>query len=170
MPAQRQSDVSDAEFERFYGEHRDAVYRAVVLATRRPDRAEEAVAEAFARALEHWSDVAMHPNPVGWVVRTAMNQFISGWRIWRREAPVAADVVAVPDEARSRDPFLLRQLWRLPLRQRQVVAMRILLDLDGRQTAETLGMAEGTVGAHLKRALESLRLGLAGTAYEETAP
>jgi RNA polymerase sigma factor (sigma-70 family) len=162
--------VTTSDFEDFYAETRDAVFRAVVLATRRPDRAEEAVAEAYARALARWDELAMHPNPVGWVVRTALNYFISGWRIWRREAPASpTDVVAVPDEARSLDPFLLRQLWRLPQRQRQVVALRILADLDGRQTAEALGMAEGTVGAHLSRALASLRLGLRGTDYEEAS-
>jgi RNA polymerase sigma-70 factor (ECF subfamily) len=161
--------VTAAQFEQFYAETRDGVYRAVVLATRRPDRAEEAVAEAYARALERWDALAEHPNPVGWVVRTAMNQFVSGWRIWRREAPATSDVVAVPDEARSLDPFLLRQLWRLPQRQRQVVALRILADLDGRQTAEALGMAEGTVGAHLSRALANLRGALRGTEYEEAS-
>jgi RNA polymerase sigma factor (sigma-70 family) len=162
--------VRPADFEQFYLLHRDAVYRAVVLATRRPDRAEEAVAEAFARALERWDELASHPNPTGWVVRTAMNQFVSGWRIWRREGPPAPDVVAVPDESRSLDPFLLRQLWRLPRRQREVVALRVLLDFDGRQTAEVLGMAEGTVGAHLSRALASLRLALRDTVYEELSP
>jgi DNA-directed RNA polymerase specialized sigma24 family protein len=135
--------VSVSDFEHFYADTRDAVFRAVVLATRRPDRAEEAVAEAFARALERWDVLAEHPNPVGWVVRTAMNHFISGWRMWRREGGVALDVVAVPEESRSLDPFLLRHLWRLPRRQREVVALRILLDLDTRQTADALGMAPG---------------------------
>jgi RNA polymerase sigma factor (sigma-70 family) len=161
--------VTAPDFEQFYATTRDAVFRSVLLATRRPDRAEEAVAEAYARALVRWDGLAAHPNPTGWVVRTALNQFISGWRIWRREASSMTDVVAVPDESRSLDPFLLRQLWRLPRRQREVVALRILADLDGRQTAEALGMAAGTVGAHLSRALASLRLALDGTEYEEAS-
>jgi RNA polymerase sigma factor (sigma-70 family) len=160
--------VTSSSFERFYLETRDAVFRAVVLATRRPDRAEEAVAEAYARALERWSNVEAHPNPTAWVARTAINQVVSGWRILRRETRELGDVVAVPDEARSLDPFLLRQLWRLPRRQREVVALRVLLDMDTRDTAEVLGIAEGTVGVHLKRALESLRHALAGTEFEET--
>jgi RNA polymerase sigma-70 factor (ECF subfamily) len=161
--------VSDLAFEQFFAGSRDGVLRAVVLATRQPDRAEEAVAEAFARAFERWDVLVEHPNPAGWVVRTAMNQFISGWRIWRREAGEPRDLVAVPDESRSLDPALLRHLWRLPRRQREVVALRILLDFDTRQTAETLGMAQGTVGAHLNRALASLRLALRGSDYEEAA-
>lgn len=161
--------MTGGTFDQFYAETRDAVFRAVVLATRRPDRAEEAVAEAYARAFARWDDVAVHPNPVGWVIRTALNQFVSGWRIWRRETSAAAEVVAVPDEARSLDPFLLRQLWRLPQRQREVVALRVLADLNGRQTADALGLAEGTVGAHLSRALATLRLALRGTDYEEAS-
>ena len=161
--------MTASDFEQFYAETRDAVFRAVVLATRRPDRAEEAVAEAYARALARWDELVLHPNQVGWVVRTALNQFISGWRIWRREASPSSDVVAVPDEARSLDPYLLRQLWRLPQRQRQVVALRVLADLDGRQTAEALGIAEGTVGVHLSRALAGLRQALHGTEYEEAS-
>lgn len=159
--------MSDFAFEAFYAETRDPVYRAVVLATRRPDRAEEAVAEAFARAYARWSEVSRHPNPKAWVVRVALNQFVSGWRIWQRETREMPDVMAVPDEARSLDPYLLRQLWRLPLRQRQVVALRIVLDLDTAQTAAALGMAGGTVGVHLGRGLASLRAALAGTDYEE---
>ena len=161
--------MSGPSFEQFYTEHADRAFRAVTLATRQPDRAEEAVAEAFARALERWDVLADHGNPVGWVIRTAMNQFVSGWRIWRREARGFPHLVAVPDESRSLDPSLLRQLWRLPQRQREVVALRILADLNGRQTAETLGMAEGTVGAHLSRALASLREALSGIEYEEAS-
>jgi len=160
-------DVREDGFAEFYADSRDAVYRAVLLATRQPDRAEEAVAEAYARAVAHWDELLRHPNPVGWVVRTALNESVSGWRTWHRESSDLPEVVAVPDEGRSLDPFLLRALWRLPQRQREVVALRVLLDLDARQTATTLRMAEGTVGAHLNRALTSLRLALRGTDYEE---
>jgi DNA-directed RNA polymerase specialized sigma24 family protein len=47
--------------------------------------------------------------------------------------------------------------------------MRVLLDMDERQTADVLGIAHGTVGAHLSRALANLRTGLAGTEYQEAA-
>lgn len=161
--------MKDIDFEAFYAEARDPVYRAVVLATRQPDRAEDAVAEAFARAYSRWADLARHPNPTAWVVRVALNQFISGWRVWHRESGDLPDVEAVPDEAQSLDPYLLRRLWRLPRRQRQVVALRVLLDLDTAQTADALGMAGGTVGVHLGRALSTLRTTLAGTDYEEAA-
>ena len=40
---------------------------------------------------------------------------------------------------------------RLPARQRQVVALRLLLDLDTRRTAEVLGITPNTVMAHMAR-------------------
>ncbi len=48
-------------------------------------------------------------------------------------------------------------LLRLPARQRQVVALRLFLDLDTARTAEVLGIAPSTVKAHLARALAALR-------------
>ena len=46
---------------------------------------------------------------------------------------------------------------RLPARQRQVVALRLVLDLDTGRTAEVLGIAPGTVMAHMGRAIAALR-------------
>jgi DNA-directed RNA polymerase specialized sigma24 family protein len=48
-------------------------------------------------------------------------------------------------------------LIRLPARQRQVVALRLFLDLDTGSTAEVLGIAPSTVKAHLARAIAALR-------------
>ena len=49
---------------------------------------------------------------------------------------------------------------RLPARQREVVALRLILDLDTAHTAEVLGIAPGTVMAHMGRAMAALRLDL----------
>jgi RNA polymerase sigma factor (sigma-70 family) len=54
-------------------------------------------------------------------------------------------------------------LLRLPARQRQVIALRLFLDLDTAQTARTLGIAPGTVTAHLTRAIATLRAEFAPT-------
>jgi RNA polymerase sigma factor (sigma-70 family) len=155
----------DQTFEAFYRSALDPTYRAVLLATRHPDRAEDAVQEAFGRALERWDQVAAHANPIAWVIRVALNYNASAWRIWRRETADPPDV-PVEDELPF-DPWLLRAVWRLPLRQRQVVALRILLDLSAEDTAETLGISVGTVGVHLHRALSRLQQMLAGTARVE---
>jgi DNA-directed RNA polymerase specialized sigma24 family protein len=52
---------------------------------------------------------------------------------------------------------LLAALQGLPERQRQVIAFRIFLDLDTAGTARVLGIAPGTVKAHLSRGLATLR-------------
>jgi DNA-directed RNA polymerase specialized sigma24 family protein len=52
---------------------------------------------------------------------------------------------------------VIAALRRLPTRQREVVVLRVLLDLDTETTARELGVAPGTVMAHLSRAVAALR-------------
>ncbi|MFG1833883.1 sigma factor-like helix-turn-helix DNA-binding protein [Micromonospora chersina] len=76
----------------------------------------------------------------------------------RREVALA-DVhdVMVDRDPGGVDAALMAALRQLPVRQREVVALRVFLDLDARATAEVLGIAAGTVAAHLSRAVASLR-------------
>ena len=67
----------------------------------------------------------------------------------------------------SVDPAIMGVLLRLPTRQRQVVALRLFLDLDTGRTAEVLGVAPSTVKAHLARALRALRDDLVPTQEQE---
>ena len=48
-------------------------------------------------------------------------------------------------------------LAALPGRQRQVIVLRVFLDLGTVDTAQALGIAPGTVTAHLARAVSALR-------------
>ena len=125
--------------------------------------AQDLVAEAFARAWASWRTVSRHPAPAAWVVRTALNANVSRWRRRRREVPMA-DPGAARGPGCGRgdiggpvDPRIMAALLRLPERQRQVVALRLFLDLDTGRTAEALGIAPGTVQAHLGRAIAALR-------------
>jgi RNA polymerase sigma-70 factor (sigma-E family) len=155
------------EFEAFYQDSRDRTLRAVVAATGDPQGADEAVAEAYARAFQRWPRVRAHPNPLGWVVRTAINHHRSVWRRLRREVAGAPDR-EVADHHAGLDSQLVRAVWHLPARQREVVALRIVCDLSTQDTARALGIAPGTVTAHLHRALTTLRATM--TRDEETAP
>jgi len=169
----------DAEFAAFYRRHRAACLRAVIAATGDPPAAEDLVAEGFTRAWTSWRTVSRHPAPHAWVVRTALNAGVSSWRRRRREVPleapgrtpVATDRLAgaTPDDAQDHlvDPVLLAALRRLPVRQREVVALRIVLDLDTDTTARVLGIAAGTVTAHLHRAMSTLRSQLLNTDSQE---
>ena len=162
----RTDAVTADDFAGFYAAHRDSVFRAVLVATRNPERAEDAVQEAFTRAYARWDTVSEFDHARAWVVRVALNVATSWWRRLRREDPNPPDRPALPDE-RPIDRELVGLVWALPRRQRQVVALRVLADLSTAETAETLGIAEGTVKAQLHRALHRLREGLEGTGERE---
>jgi RNA polymerase sigma-70 factor (ECF subfamily) len=152
--------VSRDEFAEFYAADKDRCLRAAMAAGMRQDRAEEAVAEAFSRAWARWRSVRTHRSPAAWVLRTAVNADITWWRKRRREvfSDRTPDREVGPDEG---SPDLTAAIRRLPPRQREVVVLRYLLDLDTAATAAELGIATGTVTAHLHRALATLREQLA---------
>lgn len=148
------------DFAAFYGAARDDCLRTVFAITRDRTRAEDLVAEAFARAWASWRRVSSHPAPRAWVVRTALNANVSAWRRSRREvqwAHTELEASATDDYEERVDADLLAAVRRLPERQRQVLALRIFLDLDTAQTSEVLGIARGTASAHLSRAIAQLR-------------
>jgi RNA polymerase sigma factor (sigma-70 family) len=110
--------------------------------------------------------------PAAWVVRTALNASVSRWRKRRREVPLpepgnVADLAAARAADSSLDPRVMAALTRLPARQRQVVTLRLLLDLDTSRTAEVLGISPSAVKAHLARAIAALRSDLAPGRQQE---
>jgi DNA-directed RNA polymerase specialized sigma24 family protein len=129
------------DFAEFYRSSRDDCLRTVLVIVGDQDSAQELVAEAFARACTSWRTVSRHPAPAAWVVRTALNLNISRWRRRRREVPVPdpdmlADRPAAATAAQDPvDPQIMAALLRLPARQRQVIALRLILDLDTSGTA-----------------------------------
>lgn len=145
------------EFTEFYAAARDDCLRVVLVAVGDRDLAEDLVAEAFTRAWRSWRTVRLHPARRAWIVRTALNAHVSWWRRRRRETALASHdgMAATPHPAL--DSSLVAALRRLPGRQREVIALRVLLDLDTATTAETLGMPSGTVASHLHRGLAALR-------------
>jgi RNA polymerase sigma-70 factor (sigma-E family) len=146
------------EFAEFYRASRDCCLRAVTAVAGNRELAEEQVAEAFTRAWMSWGKVRRHAAPQAWVVRTALNLGVSWWRRRHREVPLADHDAAVPaGPGDGVDPALMAALRRLPARQREVLALRILLDLDTETTAKVIGIAPGTVMAHLSRAIAALR-------------
>ncbi len=146
------------EFADFYQASRDSCLKAVTAVVGDRQLAEDQVAEAFARAWSSWGKVRSHAAPRVWVIRTALNLGVSWWRRRRRETPLADhDAAAAAATGDGVDPALMAALRRLPARQREVLALRIFLDLDTGTTANVLGIAPGTVTAHLARAVAALR-------------
>jgi RNA polymerase sigma-70 factor (sigma-E family) len=156
----RLGGVKQLEFKEFYRASRDVCLRAVLVSVDDRQLAEDLVAEAFTRAWASWPKVSRHPAPRAWIVRTALNTRVSWWRRKRKEVGLEAGTPDVPDPREADpglDPGLLAVLRQLPQRQREVIALRVFLDLDTRATAKALGIAEGTVTAHLSRAVSALR-------------
>jgi RNA polymerase sigma factor (sigma-70 family) len=146
------------EFADFFQASWDPCLRAALAVVGSPQLAEDQVAEAFAKAWMSWRTVRHHPAPQAWVVRTALNTGASWWRRRRRELPLADhDLTAPVDLDGGLDATLLKAIWRLPTRQREVVALRIFLDLDTSTIARQLEIEPGTVRMHLSRAVAALR-------------
>ena len=164
--------MEQLEFADFYVASRDVCLRAVLASVVDRSLAEDLVAEAFTRALMSWPKVSRHPAPRAWVVRTALNTRVSWWRKRRKDVPLEAGAytTAAAEPANDIDPGLLRVLRQLPRRQREVIAVRVFLDLDTRATAELLGISEGTVKAHLSRAVATLRVQLITHHQTEVSP
>ena len=148
------------DFTGFYAAARDDCLRIVLVTVGDRQLAEDLVAEAFTRAWASWRTVRQHPAPEAWVVRTALNLNVSWWRRRRRETTTldGHDQVAPGGGGSSPDGELLAAVRRLPVRQQQVIILRVFFDLDAQATARALGIAPGTVGVHLHRALAALRV------------
>src|SRR5258708_5104369 len=130
-------DKEPADFAAFYQQSRDGCLRAVYASVGDLLLAEDLVAEAYSRAWACWRKVGRHPAPQAWIVRTALNTHVSWWRRQRREVAWdghdgagTADVAAAHDEATRPDEQVLDAIRGLPLRQREVIALRVFPDPD----------------------------------------
>jgi RNA polymerase sigma-70 factor (ECF subfamily) len=143
------------DFDDFYRTSREEMVRALVLTVGQRELGLEATDEAFARALEHWADVNGYDNPEGWVYRVGVNWARS--RLRRRSFTMAGlftESVHIDDLP---EPELLTAVERLPIKYRSVVVARFFFDWSIEQTAEALGIPEGTVKTRQSRALTHLR-------------
>jgi RNA polymerase sigma factor (sigma-70 family) len=152
------SNNEEAEFTAFFQASWEPCLRAVTVIVGSPELAEDQVAEAFAKAWRSWPKVSRHPAPRAWVVRAALNAGASWWRRRSRELPLAGHDRPIPaGPGDGLEAALLAALRRRPSRQREVIALRIFLDLDTDTIARQLGIEPGTVRMHLSRGIAALR-------------
>ena len=158
-----------ADFTTFYESEAPKLVRSVALAIGEPTLAEDAVAEAFARAWSRWPQVRTNDRPAAWVMRVALNHANDRFRR-RRVERRRAGMVARPETTQDPDPQVDRRLWdavrALHKQERTLVALRYVADMSQAEIAEVLRIPVGTVASGLNRARHKLGVAL-GSAYQE---
>ena len=142
--------------------HLDDVYRYVLYLTRDPQAAEDLAAETFERAVRLWHrfDPARGSERT-WlcqIARTAaLDHLRAEERRRRREERYAslADRNEEPAEP-SLSPWLRQALGTLSAADREVIALRVILDLDAASAGRVLGITPTACTTRLARALEKL--------------
>ena len=139
------------------------VYRALVALGASPEDAGDALQDAFERGLRRGR---AHPidRPDAWLFVVALRR----WRTHRWRTRLFLRLDSLGDQSTTPAPgenavVLISELKRLPRREREVVTCRYILGLTQRETAETLGMAVGTVAAATVHATRKLRGRIDGT-------
>jgi len=158
--------------EVYAGQYRRLVALVTAVAGSRPE-AEEAVQEAFVRALGLTGRRAVVDDPEAWLYRVAVNVIRSRWRRLLIGRRIAAKAGAASETTPSKDAdtdarlALLDALRRLPYEQREALALHYLADLPIEAIAVRLGSPVGTVKARLARGRQALGRLLADDAVKE---
>jgi RNA polymerase sigma factor (sigma-70 family) len=128
--------------------------------------AEDVAAEAMARACFRWPKLRALPWREGWVLRVATNLALD---TAKRKFPDATPTELLDAEEAAVLRLAMREaLLALPRRQRQVLALRFLSDLNEADIAAALGISAGSVKTHASRGLATPRTRL-GDDFEEVA-
>jgi RNA polymerase sigma-70 factor, ECF subfamily len=144
-------------------ENLDAVYRYLVYLTGNRAAAEDLAAETFEKAFKSWR--RFDPGrgaPRTWLCRSAHSGAVDWFRAearrQRREEIYMRDAELLEESvfADGFSPELEQALHRLTPAEREVVALRVLLELDGPNAARVLGISPTTCSTRLSRALNRL--------------
>lgn len=141
----------------------DDVYGYLLYLTKNRALAEDLTGETFETALRRWRRFdPRRGTPKAWLLAiarsTALDWFRADSRRRRREERAgSADPRRPASEAfEGFSPLLEAALAELSAGEREVVALRIVLELDGEDTARLLGISPTAVSTRLHRALAKL--------------
>jgi DNA-directed RNA polymerase specialized sigma24 family protein len=146
-------EVDERDFSEWYAAGFARVRRAVTLAVGDAGLAEEATAEAFARALLHWPSVSRMGRPDAWVYRVALNQVRSRLRRNQLEERwLARQRIGYYPPPPEPQTALWAAVAQLAPRARTAIALRYVADLSEAEVADAMGITRGTVAATLHKA------------------
>jgi RNA polymerase sigma-70 factor (ECF subfamily) len=178
--AAHEMEAAAEEFSSIVQAHRPQIFRFLLASTRDVDLAETLTQECFLKAHRNWAGFRGDSSAMTWLMRIAINLQKDHWRnrrlqFWRQARTNAVDLDEagewLPSGERSQEQQLLArerlaQVWRavdgLSERQRTVFLLRFVEELELSEIARSTGLREGTVKAHLSRALARVRTELGG--------
>jgi RNA polymerase sigma factor (sigma-70 family) len=138
----------------------DAVHRYLLFLTGNRSVAEDLTGETFEKAFRVWRRFdPRRGTPRAWLCRiarsTALDHFRAEERRRRREERYAGGAASLEESDLGPGP-LEAALAQLSPAEREVVALRVLLDLDGQTAARVLGISATACSTRLSRALKRL--------------
>jgi len=158
-----------AAYEEIVHRYQQVAFRTAYVITGSAADAEDAAQEGFVKAYRALATFRPGAEPRPWLLRIVANEARNRVRSTGRRqalelrlaegyrpggAAPSPEAAAVAAEDRRR---LLSMVNALSEEDRMVIASRYFLELSGEETAEALGIPEGTVKSRLSRALARLR-------------
>jgi RNA polymerase sigma-70 factor, ECF subfamily len=181
MTAGAAEEIAAQEFARVVESHRPQIFRFLLASLRDIDLAETLTQECFLKAHRNWSHFRGDSSPMTWLMRIAINLQKDHWRnrrmqFWRHTQTNSVDLDEagewLPSGERTAEQQILAReqvtrVWKivenLSERQRTVFLLRYVEEQELSEIAHATGLSEGTVKAHLSRALGKVRAELRGT-------
>ena len=155
--------MAETSFAQVAEEHLDAVYAFLLYLTGDRAVAEDLTSETFERALDRWRRFdPRRGSAKTWLCQlarsAALDHFRSEARRRRREETYAQREIRAGGEAfgEGLSPELETALHSLSPGEREVIALRVVCDLDGDTAARVLGISRTACSTRLSRALRKL--------------
>jgi len=150
-------------FRLLFERHSDRIYRFALSLTRSPHLAEEVLQETMMAVWKGAKRFKGRSKVTTWLLGIAKNQ---AYNLLRKEErgkrlPEAADRVPDPSDDARMSVQVERALDTLPEAQREVLHLVFYENLTVRETAELLGVPEGTVKSRMHHARRNLAKELA---------
>jgi len=173
--AARNLEAATDEFTLVVERHRPQVFRFLLASTRDVDLAETLTQECFLKAHRNWGSFRGESSAMTWLMRIAINLQKDHWRnrrmqFWRHTQTNSVDMEDAGEWLPSGESSVERQLlareqvshvWAavkgLSERQRTVFLLRYVEEQELSEIARATGLSEGTVKAHLSRAVTKVR-------------
>lgn len=154
----RIADQDRGAFRLFFERHSDRVYRFALSLTRRPHLAEEVLQETMMAAWKGARKFKGHSKVTTWLLGIAKNQAHNLLRREGRGRRLPETLDPIPDPAGEIEMAVRVEhaLDTLPEAQREVLHLVFYENLTVRETAELLGVPEGTVKSRMHHARKRL--------------